>query len=137
MKIETGQPEDHPTPLPLDASMLPGVPPPTVIVPGQLSGPTVDARDTTGEWQAQREAGEADVAAAQASGMAAETDRRQQYGGQILPLGGSYGTQMDIPPVPDNTVPPSQSDLYPYAGLEPTPAGAGWEHGTGEPMPGA
>jgi hypothetical protein len=139
MKIETGAAEQHPgsgaTPLPLDASGLPGVPPPTPIVPGQLSGPTVDARDTTGEWQSQREAVEADVAAAQASGMAAEMDRRQSYGGQILPLGGSYGEQMDLPVVPENAVPPAQSDLYPYSGMEPTPAAAGFYHGD-DPMPG-
>jgi hypothetical protein len=112
--------------LPYDPSASPGVQAPTAIVMGQLSGPTVDARDTTGEYQSQMAAVEADCRAAQAAGQGAENDRRDHYGQDILPAGAAYGDAMDIPPVPANAVPPAQSDEYPYSGLEPTPAAAGF-----------
>jgi hypothetical protein len=47
MKISTGTPEDHPTPLPYDPGEPPAVAPGTPVV-GRLSGPTYDGRDTTG-----------------------------------------------------------------------------------------
>jgi hypothetical protein len=121
MHIATGQPEDHPTPLPLDASTSPGVAPPTAIVAGQLSGPTVPA----GVFPYQdRVAGpEADIRNAQLAGQAAEHDRRSFYEQDIAPLGASYGIEMNLPDVPANAVPPAMSDLYPYSGDEPTPAG--------------
>jgi hypothetical protein len=34
---------------------------------------------------------------------------------------------MTLPPVDANAVPPAQSSLYPYSGMEPTPAAAGFE----------
>lgn len=107
---------------PLDATGLPGIQQPTAILPGQLAGPTYDALDTTTMFQEQMAAGEADARAAQAVGMAAETDRRSHYQGQI-------GDAMDLPLVPDAAEPATQSDLYPYAGQEPTPAGVGFYHG--------
>ena len=96
MKIATGDAEQHPTPLPYNPQ--PSVAPvtPVASVPG---GPTIAGRDTTGEYQAQRLAGIADVAAAQALGHGAETGRRQGYAGQMNPLGSSYGALMDLPPV--------------------------------------
>ena len=81
---------------PLDASGLPGVAPPTAIVPGQLSGPTYPAMDTTAMFQQQMAAGEADVRAAQSAGMAAEHDRRAHYGADILPAGAAYGDTMTL-----------------------------------------
>jgi hypothetical protein len=100
VKIETGTPEDHPTPLPIDDSATPGVQRLTAIQPGQLSGPTYDARDTTGEFQEQMHADAAMVAAAQSSGETAEHDRRAGYQAQALPLGGHIGDGMTMPPSP-------------------------------------
>jgi hypothetical protein len=137
--IATGETESHPgsgaTPLPYDPGLSPGVAPPTMIVMGQLSGPTVPGRDTTGEYQSQMAAAEAECHAAQSAGMSAENDRRAGYDRSILPAGATYGDTMTIPPVPDNAVPPAMSDAYPYAGMEPTPAGAGFFHGGDEPLP--
>jgi hypothetical protein len=110
---------------PLDASMNPGVQAPTPIVPGQLSGPTYDARDTTGEYQSQMAAVEADCRAAQAAGQDARNAMLAHYSADVLPVGASYGDPVDLPPVPAAAVPPAMSDEYPYSGLEPTAAAAG------------
>jgi hypothetical protein len=131
--IATGRPESHPTPLPLDESQSPGVAPPTAIVPGQLHGPTYDARDTTGEYQAQMSALEGDCRAAQATGQGARGAMLAHYSQAILPVGAAYGDAMALPPVPANAVPSEGSDLYPYSGMEPTPAGTGFFHPT--PLP--
>src|SRR5690242_14599533 len=75
--LATGQPEDHPTPLPLNSAGLPGVAPATPgFPPGSEQG---GVRDLTGERLSQLAAGEADAAAAMAAGMAAEAGRRQHY----------------------------------------------------------
>jgi hypothetical protein len=71
-------------------------------------------------------AGIGDVAAAQAAGMSAEHDRRAHYAQDVLPVGASYGDAVNLPPVPAAAVPPAMSDEYPYAGMEPTPAAAGF-----------
>jgi hypothetical protein len=121
MRIETGTPEDHPTPLPLDASATPGVVAATPRFPSgvQQGGALTNTAgvDFT-----------ADAAAAMSSGMAADADRRGRYAAGMAPLGASAGDQMDLPPVPDNALPPAMSDLYPYAGMEPTAAAAGWDY---------
>ena len=96
---------------------------PVTPVVGQLSGPTYDGRDTVGEFQAQMHADVADVAAAQAAGMAAEHGRRDHYATDILPTGSAYGDAMALPPVPDNALPPAASYGYPYAGMEPNGGG--------------
>jgi hypothetical protein len=120
MDIATGRPEDHPTPLPYDAGLSPGVAPPTQAFPATPGGSTTGAgMDTTGMFGQQRQAGEADVAAAQAAGMAAELDRRAGYHEDMLPQGADYGDQLDLPVVPDNAVPAAMSGLYPYQGDEP------------------
>jgi hypothetical protein len=137
MIIETGAAEDHPGTgahtLPLDQAASPGVAPFGYIQPGQLSGPTIPGRDVQGEYAATQAAALAECSAAQDRGMSAEQDRRGRYGAAILPQGGDYGEQLDIPVVPDNAVPPAMSDLYPYPGLEPTPAGV--PYGGDEPRP--
>lgn len=125
MKIETGTPEDHPTPLPLDASASPAVVAPTPRIPGGSEQGGV--RDLTGERLSQLGAAEADIAAAQSAGQSADAGRRLHYVASQTPLGASYGDQMDLPPVPSAAVPPAMSDLYPYSGMEPTPAAAGYE----------
>jgi hypothetical protein len=122
MDIATGQPEDHPTPLPYDPGRSPATAPPTAIVPGQLSGPTVPARDTTGEYQAPLSALESDIRGAQASGQNARNAMLAAYERGIRPLGADYGDQPQLPVVPDNAVPPSSSFLYPFSGDEPVPA---------------
>lgn len=131
MQISTGQAESHETPLPYDPGESPAVAPVTPVV-GQLSGPTYDGRDTVGEFQAQMHADVADVAAAQAAGMAAEHGRRDHYATDILPTGSAYGDAMALPPVPDNALPPAASYGYPYAGMEPT-AAAGWDYSADPP----
>jgi hypothetical protein len=131
VKIATGQPEDHPTPLPLDASGLPGVQQPTVREPGSDSPANAGSQiggvyDGTGARQAQMGALESECAAAQSYGMSADGARRDHYAQTMSPLGASYGDDLPIPPVPSAAVPPAMSDLYPYGGLEPTPADAGF-----------
>ena len=118
MRIETGAAEDHPTLLPLDASMTPGVAPVTQTAgsaPGQGG-----VMDTTGMYQAQTAEAEAEVRAAQLAGQAAEDDRRSRYQAQALPVGGSIGDAMDLPPVPANAV---TAESYPKDGDEPIPMG--------------
>jgi hypothetical protein len=95
MKISTGASESHETPLPYDPGESPAVAPVTLVA-GQLSGPTYDARDTVGEFQAQMHAGAADVSAAMSLGMAAEHGRRDHYAADILPTGSAYGDAMAL-----------------------------------------
>lgn len=124
MDVATGASEDHPTPLPLDASQSPAVAPPTMTEPG-FTGPRDQAslqggvRDLTGERLADLGSIEAACQSAQSSGMGAENDRRHHYAAAA-----DYVDAVVIPEVPANAVPPSSSDLYPYSGDEPTPAGA-------------
>ena len=132
MEIATGRPETHETPLPLDEGQSPGVAPETPVA-GQLSGPTYDARDTTAEFQDQRAAVEADCRAAQAAGMGAREAMLAHYQAQALPLGGHIGDDLPLPPVAVNAVPAMSSDLYPWQGEEPTPAGAGLDFYEGNP----
>ena len=119
MDIATGTAQDHRV---LQSSSIPATARPTEVVPGQLSGPTIPARDTVGEYAAQMAAAEADCRAAQSAGMAA-TGRRTSYAADMMPLGASYGYEMTLPLVPANAVPPASSDLYPWQGDEPVPAG--------------
>lgn len=120
MRIETGTPEDHPTPLPIDTSATPGVVAATPMYPsGSQQGGVL--ADTSGVDFT------ADAAAAMAYGMAADAERRGRYAAAMAPLGASAGDAMDLPPVPAAAVPPAMSDLYPYSGMEPTPAAAGFD----------
>lgn len=110
MRIEDGQAEQHPTPLPLDATATPGVQQPTAVA-GQLTPADQGGAltDTAGVDFT------ADAAAAMASGMAADADRRGRYMASMTPLGGGAG---DVLPV-------SSSPLDPGAGpgeAEPTAA---------------
>jgi hypothetical protein len=125
MRIADGQSEDHPTPLPLNSSATPAVVAPTPRFPSGNEQGAV--RDLTGERLNQLAASEAECAAAQAAGMSADSDRRGRYETSMKPLGASAGDQMDLPVVPSAAVPPAMSDLYPYSGLEPVPAAAGFE----------
>ena len=94
-------------------------------VAGQLTpadqGPVFDAQAQQADIIA---SGAADVAAVQASGMDARTAMLGHYEAQAMPLGGAIGDPMSLPPVPDNALPPAQSDEYPWAADEPVPAGA-------------
>ena len=125
MRIETGTPEDHPTPLPIDTSATPGVAAPTPVFPSGTEQGGV--RDLTGERLSQLAASEAECAAAQSYGQNADGNRRQHYMAAMSPLGASATDEMVLPPVPAAAVPPAMSDLYPYSGMEPTPAAAGFE----------
>jgi hypothetical protein len=103
MDIATGQPQDHPSLLPLDATGLPAVAEVTPATPvasgpadaGPLQGGVMP---TTAMFGEQAAAGTADAAAAMHAGMSAETDRRAGYAAGMLPVGASYGDTMDLPP---------------------------------------
>jgi hypothetical protein len=117
MKIATGQPEDHPTPLPLDASGLPGVAPPTVTAPGSDSPANAGlqvggVRDLTGERLSQLAAGEADWAAAMSAGMSADADRRAHYAAAMAPLGASATDEIALPAVPEDATSVANDFLY-------------------------
>jgi hypothetical protein len=121
VKISTGESESHPTPLPIDSSATPAVAPPTPVFPsGHEQGGSLT--NTAGVDFT------ADAEAAMAAGMSADSDRRGRYGADILPTGSAYGDPMDLPPVPANVLPAADSYGYPYAGMEPTPAAAGFEN---------
>jgi hypothetical protein len=95
MDIKSGQAEDHPTPLPLDASGLPGVAPqPQVFASetGRDGSQGGVATDTSGVDFT------TDAAAAMHAGMAADADRRGRYATGMSPLGASYGDDMNLPP---------------------------------------
>jgi hypothetical protein len=97
MKISTGEAETHETPLPLDTAASPGVAPPTPAFPsGNQQGAVLDL---TGERLSQLAASEAECAAAQSAGMAADAGRRTGYAADMSPLGASYGDEMTLPPV--------------------------------------
>jgi hypothetical protein len=125
VKISTGTPEDHPTPLPIDTSATPAVAPPTPVFPsGTEQGGVL--KDTSGVDFT------AEAAGAMSAGMAADYGRRDHYAASMAPLGASAGDQMALPAIPDNALPAAASDLYPFPGMEPTPAGAGWDYGPGD-----
>ena len=94
MKIPTGEPEQHPTPLPLDASGLPAVAPPTPRFPSETGRDGSQGgvlKDTSGVDFT------AEAAAAMHAGMAADADRRGRYATGMSPLGASYGDDMALP----------------------------------------
>jgi hypothetical protein len=122
MEIATGTAESHPTPLDYNPALSPATAPPTAVVMGQLSGPTVGARDTTGEYQAPLSALEGEIAAAQSAGHAAELGRRDHYSRDILPQGAAYGDDLPLPPVPADAAPAAYG--YLGTGDEPLPSGA-------------
>jgi hypothetical protein len=126
VKIETGAPEDHPTPLPLDTSATPAVVAATPRFPSGTEQGGV--RDLAGERLSQLAASEAECAAAQTFGMSADGGRRQHYVAAMEPVGASATDEMALPPVPDNALPAAASYGYPYAGMEPTAAAAGWDY---------
>jgi hypothetical protein len=131
MRIEDGQPEQHETPLAVNAAATPGVAGPT---PAFSTGNAQGAvRDLSGERLSLLAASEAECAAAQSYGMAADAGRRTGYAASMAPLGGSAGDQMALPVVPDNALPAAQSYGYPYGGMEPTAAAAGWDYDAGLP----
>jgi hypothetical protein len=85
-------------------------------------------RDLTGERLSQLAASEAECAAAQSYGMNADGGRRQHYVAAMAPVGAPATDEMALPPVPENALPAAASYGYPYAGMEPTPAAAGWDY---------
>jgi hypothetical protein len=97
VKIETGTPEDHPTPLLLDASATPAVVAATPRFPSGTEQGGV--RDLTGERLSQLAASEAEAASARAFGMSADSGRRTGYAADMSPLGAAYGDLLDLPPV--------------------------------------
>ncbi len=110
LDIATGQLTDHDSGvLPLDATGQPGVAPPTAIVPGQLSGPTVDAYAPM--YADQVATDEAACQTAYSAGMDARTGMTGGYERELLPLGSSP-YQIDIPVVPEDASPPPQDFLF-------------------------
>lgn len=120
MRIEDGQAEQHPTPLPLDASHSPGVAPAT---PAFASGTAQGgARDLTGERLSQLASNEDEIAAAQSFGMSADGSRRQHYLATVAPLGASAGDLMPLssPPL-DPAAAPGEAE--PWGALYTPPRG--------------
>ena len=133
--VADGSYSEAPSVLPLEASASPAVAGVTPVA-GQLTpSDQTPGRDLTGERLGQLASYEQDITAAQHAGMGAEHDRRAGYQAQALPLGGQIGDVVDLPLVPDAATPAVQSDLYPYAGMEPTPAGVGFYHGNEPALP--
>jgi hypothetical protein len=100
MKISTGESESHPSVMPLDPRPAPDpVTPrsPGADSPANAASQIGGTRDCTGERVEQMAAAEADVAAAQASGMADELGRRQHY--QDILAQGSYGDEIPVPKI--------------------------------------
>lgn len=94
MRIQDGQAEQHTSVLPLDPEHSPAVTAPT---PAFASGAQQGAvRDCTAERLGQLAASEAECAAAQSTGMSADSGRRQHYLATMAPLGASAG---DVLPV--------------------------------------
>jgi hypothetical protein len=129
MHIATGQPEDHQSLFPYDPALSPGVAPPTAIVAGQLSGPTVAARDTTGEYAAPLSALEAEVAAAQTAGMDARNSMLGAYAADITPIGAEYGDILVLPPSPLDPGVGSLGTTDPSGGFYDPPRQYGGEQG--------
>lgn len=95
MRIQDGTPEDHPNVLPLDVGATPAVVAPTPRFPsGNQQGGVL--MDTSGVDFT------AEAAAAMASGMAADADRRGRYEQGMSPLGASYGDSMPLSSPPDD-----------------------------------
>jgi hypothetical protein len=115
MRIETGTPEDHPTPLPIDTSATPAVAAATSRFPSgdQQGGVVTDISgvDFT-----------ADAAAAMATGMAADADRRGRYAAAMAPLGGGAGAVMPVssPPLDPGAAP---GEAEPWGALYDPPRG--------------
>jgi hypothetical protein len=133
MDIATGQPESHPTPLPYDPAASPATAPPTPIASAPSPVNQVGVFDATADQSARLGAYEADARAAMHAGQNARNDMLGHYSQDILPQGAAYGDPMALPVVPANAVPASLSDLYPYSGMEPTPATTGFAHP--DPLP--
>jgi hypothetical protein len=121
--IATGQPEGHPSLLPLDSSGNPAIAPPTMTAGQQTPAMQGAVFDTTGDQAGRLGGYESDIRAAQAAGMGAENDRRGHFHQDILPVGAAYGDLMALPEVPGNAVPAASSYGYSGTGDEPLPAG--------------
>lgn len=120
---------------PIDASATPGVQAPTAIAPNASAREQGAVWDGTADFAAVASAGEADCQAAMDAAMDTRNAMLGHYQAGILGLGSPAIDEMQLPPVPDTATPPSQSDLYPWGGLEPVPAGVGFAHGGNEPLP--
>ena len=125
--VTTGEYSDADPVHPVDASATPGVQAQSATAGLLTSADQGAVMDNQGMFAAQARAGEGDARAAMAQAMDARHAAMAHYAQDILPQGSSYGDAMALPPVPSNALPPAQSSLYPYGGLEPVPAQAGYE----------
>jgi hypothetical protein len=128
MDVATGASESHESLLPLDESQSPATARPTSIASAPSPVNQVGVFDATADQAGRLSTYEADIRAAQATGQNARNSMLASYAADVLPVGSSYGTEMALPVVPANTVPSEASDLFPYSGMEPTPAGVGFVH---------
>jgi hypothetical protein len=135
MDVKSGRMTSYDPLQPYDPSLSPATAGVTPTVSPSDSPANVQAQlggvfDAAGQQADIQARGEADASAAQAAAMDARDSMLAGYQAQILPLGGAYGDQVPIPPVPAAAVPPTDTDWYPYGGDEPTPEPAGWDPGT-------
>ena len=133
MDVATGASESHESLLPLDESQSPATARPTSIASGPSPVNQVGVFDATADQAGRLGGYEADARAAMQAGQNARNAMLGHYQLGILPVGSAYGDAMALPPVPANAVPASLSDLYPYSGMEPTPATTGFAHP--DPLP--
>jgi hypothetical protein len=132
----SGPTPDAVQPSPRDSGLA-GITPRTPVASGPAdSGPLVGGvMPTVSMFGEQAAAGTADCAAAQATAMDARNAMLAHYQAQALPMGGQIGDALPVPLVPDAAEPATDTDLYPYAGQEPTPAGVGFYHGDQPTLP--
>jgi len=132
MNVATGTPESHPgsgaNPYPYDPGQSPATARPTATDGQQTPADQVPAFDGAADQSARLNAYESDMRGAQARGQDARNAMLAHYAQDILPLGAAFGDPVVLPSVPANAVPSEMSDLYPYPGLEPTPATTGFAH---------
>lgn len=131
--IATGTYTDALSLLPLDASASPATAGVTPIASTPSPADQTPVMPYTSMLAEDMAAGEADCRAAQAAGMDARNAMLGHYQAQALPLGGQLGDNLVIPLVADSSVPPANSDLYPWPADEPVPAAAGMDwYNTGD-----
>jgi hypothetical protein len=123
LRIESGELTPAPDPVqPYDASLCPGVAPPTQAA-GLLTPADQGAVFDAAGDQADRLGGyESDIRAAQHSGQDARNAMLAHYSQDVLPQGASYGDPVSLPPVPADATPAAYG--YLGTGDEPLPSDA-------------
>jgi hypothetical protein len=79
-------------------------------------------------WPGDNDPGGRDIVADSVAGAVSNAEARyHELQGDTYGQGSTIGDIMSLPVVPTMVVPAADSSLYPFSGLEPTPAAAGFE----------